>query len=79
MAWTKQTKTTSGVAVDGWGDLAWGSGAWGSPSGTSWVKQSDASDAWVLDTEYNFSRKYDSSYTYDGELTFSWTKVPDAI
>ena len=76
MAWTKQTKSTD--TITGCGDLAWGS-SWGSPSGTSWVKQSDASDAWVLDTEYNFSRKYDSSYTYDGELTFSWTKVPDAI
>jgi len=45
MSWTKQTKNTD--STYGWGDNPFGITAWGDPSGSSWVKQSDASDSWT--------------------------------
>ena len=79
MGWTKQTKATSGVAVDGWGDLAWGSGAWGSPSGTAWTKQSSVSDMWVTYNMYDSSRRYNNSMQYNGDTSTVWTKQVAAI
>ena len=79
MSWTKTTKKTS-EQVSGWGDLAWGSGAWGSPSGTSWVKQSDVSDTWIVrDILYDSVNYYDTPTPYSSSYTIdTWTKVADA-
>jgi hypothetical protein len=80
MSWTKQTKTTSGVSETGYGEGAWGTSAWGSVSGTSWTKQSDASDTWTLrDLLYDSINYYDTPTPYNSGFTIdTWTKVADA-
>ena len=47
MDWTLREKDSGGV---GWGDGEWGAVPWGGGSGSRWIKQTDQSSSWAIDS-----------------------------
>jgi len=77
MSWSKQTK---GGSSGGWGGSAWGTSSWGSPFSSTWTKQGNVSDTWIVHgLLYDGASVYDSDTQYNSGLEIEvWTKVADA-